>query len=58
MIIPTGVAAQNGPAQSKKGQYHHYQFIDLGTFGGPTSVNPGPLFAAGTKCHEMPILRV
>src|ERR1700722_15157115 len=34
---PLQCVAQNSPDHKPK--HHHYQFIDLGTFGGPTSVN-------------------
>jgi probable HAF family extracellular repeat protein len=34
---PVGLAAQNHPHAKSNTQYHHYQFIDLGTFGGPAS---------------------
>jgi hypothetical protein len=33
--IPVQLAAQN--QQDHPHQYHHYQLIDLGTFGGPNS---------------------
>jgi len=35
LAIPLGLAAQDDSAQAKK--HHHYQLIDLGTFGGPNS---------------------
>ena len=38
MASAVPLAAQQQPRSNK---HHHYQFIDLGTFGGPTSVNPG-----------------
>ena len=39
LAFPLGLRAQQIQHQNNK--HHHYQFIDLGTFGGPTSVNPG-----------------
>ena len=39
LAFPLGLPAQQIQHQNNK--HHHYQFIDLGTFGGPTSVNPG-----------------
>ena len=37
VTIPRNLGAQDTAAQSKTSQHHHYQFIDLGTFGGPAS---------------------
>jgi hypothetical protein len=36
--LAVGLAAQDNHNHHK---HHHYQFIDLGTFGGPTSRNDG-----------------
>jgi probable HAF family extracellular repeat protein len=36
LAIPVRLAAQNNPEHNKH-KHHHYQFIDLGTFGGPAS---------------------
>jgi len=33
LAVPVQLAAQNEPEQHHK--HHHYQLIDLGTFGGP-----------------------
>ena len=38
LAIPIGLVAQND-VQPNKTKHHHYKFIDLGTFGGPTSRN-------------------
>src|SRR5579864_6081316 len=49
LAIPVGLAAQRNQGGNSK--HHHYQFIDLGTFGGPTSRNDGiypPLNNEGT----------
>jgi len=41
LVPPTQLAAQNKQDQPHK--YHHYRFVDLGTFGGPTSgINTEP----------------
>jgi hypothetical protein len=37
LAVPVRLAAQDGTAQANKPKHHHYQLIDLGTFGGPTS---------------------
>ena len=38
LAMPVRLAAQGNTAQANKpAQHHHYQLIDLGTFGGPTS---------------------
>jgi hypothetical protein len=52
-IQPLGLTAQqNDAAQTKNAHHHHYQFIDLGTFGGPASYfsngNDGILNSQGT----------
>src|ERR1700751_5511056 len=38
LAVPVRLAAQDKHGHN---QHHHYHFIDLGTFGGPTSVNFG-----------------
>jgi probable HAF family extracellular repeat protein len=37
LAVLVRLAAQDGTAQASKPKHHHYQLIDLGTFGGPTS---------------------
>jgi probable HAF family extracellular repeat protein len=37
LAIPVGLAAQNRSRAKSNTPYHHYQFHDLGTFGGPAS---------------------
>jgi probable HAF family extracellular repeat protein len=38
LLLVQGAAAQPRPdGQARNGAHHHYQMIDLGTFGGPTS---------------------
>ncbi len=52
LAIPVQLAAQ-APAQPQH-QYHHYQLIDPGTFGGPSSglQNPGGLPRAGVLSNS------
>jgi len=44
LAIPIGVVAQDGETQNHHAHYHHYQLVDIGTFGGPNSsfVLPSP----------------
>jgi probable HAF family extracellular repeat protein len=39
LALPVAVAAQDIATQNHKAKYHHYQLIDVGTFGGPNSYN-------------------
>jgi probable HAF family extracellular repeat protein len=39
LAIPLSLAAQDNAKQHHPHQYHHYQLIDPGTFGGPASYN-------------------
>jgi probable HAF family extracellular repeat protein len=39
LAIPVQVAAQSEGKEDHPHQYHHYQLIDVGTFGGPDSSN-------------------
>jgi probable HAF family extracellular repeat protein len=43
LALPLQLAAQNAAKQRHPHQYHHYQLVDSGTFGGPSSglQNPG-----------------
>src|SRR5215472_760873 len=44
LAMPVGLAAQDNTAQANKPtQHHHYQLIDLGTFGGPNASISAPL---------------
>ena len=40
LAMPVGIAAQDNPSQDHKHRHHQYKLIDLGTFGGPTSIVP------------------
>jgi len=42
LAIPIGLAAQDDTAQANKPKHHHYQLIDMGTFGGPSSYINSP----------------
>jgi hypothetical protein len=35
VVMPFSLAAQNNVKQNRPHQYHHYQIVDPGTFGGP-----------------------
>ncbi len=37
VVIPISLAAQNNVKEHRPHQYHHYQIVDPGTFGGPQS---------------------
>jgi probable HAF family extracellular repeat protein len=37
LAMPLPLAAQDSKAQAKAPSHHHYQLIDMGTFGGPSS---------------------
>ena len=37
LAIPVRLAAQDNQEHNKKHKHHHYQVIDIGTFGGPQS---------------------
>src|SRR5438445_13332675 len=37
LAIPVRLAAQDNQEHNKKHKHHHYQVIDVGTFGGPQS---------------------
>jgi probable HAF family extracellular repeat protein len=37
VVLPISLAAQNNVKQDRPHQYHHYQIVDPGTFGGPQS---------------------
>src|SRR5271169_2904265 len=44
LVIPSGVAAQNTAKRHHPHQYHHYQVIGPGTFGGPGNGLQAPFF--------------
>jgi probable HAF family extracellular repeat protein len=37
IAMPVGVLAQDAATQKHKAKHHHYQLVDVGTFGGPNS---------------------
>jgi len=43
LVLPVSLAAQGQSKKTQPHQYHHYQIVDVGTFGGPQSwlFNPG-----------------
>jgi len=42
LAMPVRLAAQDNTKQDQPHKYHHYQLIDIGTFGGPNSSFVGP----------------
>jgi probable HAF family extracellular repeat protein len=42
LAMPVRLAAQDNAKQDQPHKYHHYQLIDIGTFGGPNSSFVGP----------------
>lgn len=42
LAMPVGMVAQDSAAQNSTRKHHHYNLIELGTFGGPTSNMAGP----------------
>jgi hypothetical protein len=40
IALTIGLAAQDNPSQNNDHRHHRYKFIDIGTFGGPTSGVP------------------
>jgi probable HAF family extracellular repeat protein len=43
VAMPVSLAAQDKAKQNHPHQYHHYQLVDVGTFGGPQSALSNPL---------------
>ena len=52
LAIPVQVAAQDKAKQNYPHQYHHYQLIDVGTFGGPQSFLGANDFNAVTVVNQ------
>jgi probable HAF family extracellular repeat protein len=53
LAIPVSLAAQDNAKQHHPHQYHHYQIVDVGTFGGPSSFLWAPgLFRPGVLNNE------
>ena len=58
LAIPVRLAAQDNQEHNKKHKHHHYQVIDIGTFGGPqsffNSLSLTDRFGFGTAFYGFP----
>jgi len=61
LAIPVRLAAQDKQEHNKKHKHHHYQVIDIGTFGGPqsyfNSLNLTDVFGFGTVFYNLAQVR-
>src|SRR5436853_5616037 len=61
LAIPVRLAAQDNQEHNKKHKHHHYQVIDIGTFGGPqsyfNSLNLTDVFGFGTVFYNLAQVR-
>src|SRR5438552_6669975 len=61
LAVPVRLAAQDKQEHSKKHKHHHYQVIDIGTFGGPqsyfNSLNLTDVFGFGTVFDNLAQVR-